>query len=577
MKIGRAILSLSILVAGSMHVNADTHTWTAGGGADTSWSTAANWGGTVPDPTDDVIFNLTGTRTVTIGTGVQTVNNISVVGSGAWTWSGSDSLNLTGTLSYSNSSAGGNFNALLAGAGSLRVDSGSLTLANVANTYSGGTTITGGKILLVGNSQTTLGTGVLTISGGTISRSGGSSATTTITNSVVLNGDVGLGGVQETIEFTGPITLTGDRTMNSISGGSTKISAGAAFSGNYTLRFTGLGTSLYRDNTGWNGAVIVELSNAGNYLFTVGSANAFGTNVTLRGGIIAPPNTTPVTIASGTAVVLDGNVRFGWSGGVNFNGPVTVTGNRTLTVSGGDSTFAGVLGSTNRWTITKSGGNSLYLSANNSSYTGDWSVVQGSMYFSTTNSAGGGQISAGTGAVVQLNAASDWSVRNDLAGGGTVKVGSGSADRIATLYGANATPGTSTNAGILTVQNAGGVSYNSHVVFTNSGVSLSALTIDVLGTNAVAGADYDQLHVVKGNISGLGNADLFVNVAPSLGKMNLSGKTLTVLTTDSGSLTGTFHSVQFTRSFRGAVNYNTNSVTINNLAYLMPGTVITLK
>lgn len=572
MKLPLHILILLIFMQGGLLL-ADTHTWDHGG-TDTIWSNGTNWdqGNTAPVSSDDVLFT-NNAGTVTIGTGNQTINNMNVVGSSAWTWSGSDTLILTGTLTYSNSSAGSSFNALLDGGGSVLVKTGNLTLGNANNTYSGGTTITGGKILLVGNNPSSIGSGLVTVSGGTLSRSGGGSATTTITNSVILNGDVSLGGVQETIELTGPITMTGDRTINSLSGA--KISPGTCMSGDYTLRFTGTGAcTLNRDNSGWNGAVIMNISTTANHLFAVGHANACGTSLVLRTGILMPPSTSPVTLAAPTAVTLDGDVRIGWLSGVSFNGPATLTGNRTLTLSGGDSTFAGTWSSTNRYTLTKSGANGLYLSGNNNTYTGDWNVVQGTMYFSTTNSIGAGQINTGTGGVAQLNLAVNWTNSTEFAGGGTIKIGNGSADRTLTTVAGNLSPGTTTNAGILTFQNTGGASYNTHLIMTNSGSSYSRVTIDVMGTNGVAGTDYDRLHVVKGNISGLANADLVVNVASALGRVRLTGQSLTVVLTDTGSVSGTFRSVRLPNAYSATVNYSANAVMISNLVSTANGMVV---
>ena len=43
-------------VVPSFVTSAATYTWTAGGGSTYSWGLASNWGGTVPDFGDDIVF-----------------------------------------------------------------------------------------------------------------------------------------------------------------------------------------------------------------------------------------------------------------------------------------------------------------------------------------------------------------------------------------------------------------------------------------------------------------------------------------------------------------------------------------
>jgi autotransporter-associated beta strand protein len=129
----------------TLPASAETSTWAGASGA--NWDTPASWTGvnTPPLATDDALFNLS-TRTVAITT-TPGISNITVSGSGAWTWSGVGMLTLNGLFSYG-SSGSSTFSAALTGPGSLSVDAGTLTLSGT-NTFTGTITVQAGKTLIV--------------------------------------------------------------------------------------------------------------------------------------------------------------------------------------------------------------------------------------------------------------------------------------------------------------------------------------------------------------------------------------------------------------------------------------------
>jgi autotransporter-associated beta strand protein len=567
------------LVGLAASAQADTHTWDGGAGAaDRSWSNALNWVGDVlPDATDSVVFTNTGAGSVNLDASNPGVSNIDWLGSSAYYFTNAaNTLNFSGTFThsntYQNASTHPRIDARLAGSGSfLALIPNAQTMIdinNLNNAFTGGVVLrspAGGKLYVAGGGA--LGFGTLTLDSGTLLTAGSK----TITNAVVLGGDVSLGWNSDTLDFTGPFLLTADRTLTINT--TVKISAGGgSIGGDYVLRLVGAGSpTITRDNSGWGGTVIMELP-AGNHVFFVGHANACGSKLVLRGGILAS-SASAVSLASSTAIVLDGDCGLGWLAGVNFDGPVTLTGNRTLSL-GKDATFAGGFSSTNRYTLTKAGTvGILYLSGNNSTYTGDWSVAQGTLAFSAANALGAGQVWMATSAVAQLNVAADWALTNDFSGSGTIKLGTvnGKAHRNLSLNGGMIAPGaTATNAGVLTIQNTDGTSYNANVAFGAG----SRLAIDVTGTNAVAGTDHDQLHVARGTVTGLDNLDLYVSVAPSLGKIDLTGKSMTVLVADTGTVSTVIHALHLPPTFSAKVNYATNAVLLVDLAYRAPGTAV---
>ena len=88
-------------------------TWVLNGNG--NWSVAANWsGGTVPTATDDVVINVSGSRTVTLDVNA-TVKSFTLSGNGdGLTISGTNTLTITGTLSQSNGT-------ITCGSGTIRV------------------------------------------------------------------------------------------------------------------------------------------------------------------------------------------------------------------------------------------------------------------------------------------------------------------------------------------------------------------------------------------------------------------------------------------------------------------------
>lgn len=252
------------------------------------------------------------------------------------------------------------------GALSVRQTSGSWVL-NAQHTYSGGTTITGGIAIPLQDStgpagaptSGPFGTGTLVLQGGTL-RPGGS-AGGTIGNAVSLDGNFtfGTGDSSRPIVFTGPLTLTGDRTLT--------------FSGNSTTTFSG---ALGDGGSGFG------FTKAGSQTLTLAGANTYGGITTVSTGTLIIQHAQALGATAGGTVVnngatlqLQGNIAVGAealtiggegvgsqgalrnaSGNNSWAGPIEMRAGVTSRIQSdaGKLTISG--------TITSLGTNSLYLS-----------------------------------------------------------------------------------------------------------------------------------------------------------------------------------------------------------------------
>lgn len=356
----------SLQVTGSVLqyvVTGATPYWTGLQGA--SWTTATvggdgNWkldtDNSVTDylAADAVVFNdlATGT-TVAIDDADVAPTSILVSGAKAFTFQGSKAM------------TGG----LLAKSGS-----GTLTLLT-ANSFAGGTTLTGGRIRV--GTDTALGAGILALNGGALSSD--SSSTRTLANpvtiggnvtlgdavdngSLVLTGSVALGGAQREIATDSDITLSGVVSE----GGITKLGAGAlVLSGANTY---GLGTSVA-------GGIV-----------RVAAAGALGTGaVTLVAGGELDLNGQSLA----NALVLSGGTLSGsgaLSGPVNLGGAARTFAQASLALSGAIGNGA----------VVKSGSGILTLSGS-STYSGGTTLSAGSLRVGSDSALGTGALTLSGG------------------------------------------------------------------------------------------------------------------------------------------------------------------------------------
>jgi autotransporter-associated beta strand protein len=255
-------------------------TWAgAGGDWDTSslnWTTNNNASQTIYYESDSVTFD-------NLGYTQPTVNLTSTLHPSAVTASGTTSYTLSGVGS-------------IAGSGSLTKSGASTLIINTTNSYTGGTTISGGT-LQVGDGTYTgkIGTGPVTNNAALVF-SPGTSGSTTVSNTISGSGSLTLNG-----SSSGTVTVT---ASNSYAGGTT-VSGGSLRPQNAAA----LGT----------GSIVVSSSSA--QLFVDANVN------------LNPPSLT----LNGSGISSDGALRKGGSGATALGGTVTLGSDTTINVDGGST------------------------------------------------------------------------------------------------------------------------------------------------------------------------------------------------------------------------------------------------
>ncbi|WP_079932352.1 autotransporter outer membrane beta-barrel domain-containing protein [Salmonella enterica] len=320
----------------------------------------------------------TGSTTISEGTLIAT--NVEALGTGNVTDNATLEMN-----------TGGDFDNAISGSGQV-VKSGDETLTlSGANSYTGGTTISGGT--LVASNVEALGTGDIT-DNATLELNAGGDFANNIggTGSVVKSGD-------KTLTLSGSNTYTGGTT---ISGGTLVASnVDALGSGdvtdNATLELNTGGD--FANNIGGTGSVV----KSGDKTLTLSGTNSY------TGG---------TTINDGTLVATS----------VDALGSGDVTDNATLELNT-SGTFDNVISGSGQ--VVKSGDDALTLSGANS-YTGGTTISGGTLVASNVEALGSGDID--NYASLQLNASGQFVTANlTTHDNATTAIGAGSALRANTL------------------------------------------------------------------------------------------------------------------------------------------------
>jgi fibronectin-binding autotransporter adhesin len=272
--------------------------------------------------------------TVAVGALLNVNDSLGTVTAGSIAGAGQIRIESGSTLETGATNASTTFTGMIYDGGSIRkVGTGTLTLTE-ENSYSGGTTIAGGAISIAKESNLGNTSGALTLDGGVLQVTG-----TTLTE------------------------LTRNIVLGSKGGGFDIVEAGNSFTVNQSLTGTGslakagAGTLVLKGASSYSGATTVS----GGTL-RAGAANAFSANSTF-------------TVASGTTLDL---ASFSQTIG-SLAGAGTVTlGSGTLTAGANNSstTFSGKITGTGG--VTKSGTGTLTLTGTNT-YTGATKVSGGKL------------------------------------------------------------------------------------------------------------------------------------------------------------------------------------------------------
>ena len=328
---------------------AGTGAASAGGALINSSSTNATYAG---------LLTLTAATTINASSGGITLSNAgTITGSGF-------GLTVDGSYDTSISSIIGT------GAGAITKNgTGILTLSG-ANTYTGGVSITAGRVKL--GSASALGTNAsaVTVSSGATLDLNGQSVTNTNALTLRGTGASGAGGAlinssSTNASYAGLVTLGAATTINAQSGNISLTNAGTITGSGFGLTVDGSYDTSISSIIGTgagaitkNGTGILTLSGANTYTGGVsitagrvklGSASALGTNasaVTVSSGATLDLNSQTVTNTN--ALSLSGTGASGAGGalinsgtsGATYTGVISMSTNATISASGGDITIA---------------------------------------------------------------------------------------------------------------------------------------------------------------------------------------------------------------------------------------------
>jgi len=448
----------SSFAAGSRAINIDTATtglvklvYTGASSASLNWNSTSsgawdvvnslNWFNTGSSATDR--FYQADAVTFGDAAGVQT--SISLAAPVA---PGSIVVN-SDSNSYSFSGAGS-----IGGSGSLTKSGTSTLVLGTTNTYSGGTSINGGAISISNPAALGASSGGLAINGGKLitTQAGtftngtrvitiGASGAEIQVNST---GSAGSGQLfidtASTLAGSGNLTITGNGTLGTTGAGTIRIGAAQSYSGSITVRdggsleygnaaATASGSTV---NIGNQGSLIVPNITASNIStvnvnggtnsvinFSNGNAGVLGAAVNLSANA-----TVSVTDWYNPATARTGTI----SGVISGSGGLTVQGNGGNLVLSAANTYSGGTAIAAGTTLTL-GGTAGALSAssaiaNNGTFTINRTnaVVQGTDFSSAAISGTGALNAAGTGLSLTLNTANSYSGTTTIGSGGNNSV-----------------------------------------------------------------------------------------------------------------------------------------------------------
>jgi fibronectin-binding autotransporter adhesin len=410
---------------------------------------------------------------VVTATGTLDLNgfNGSVVG-----LAGAGSVNLrAGTLTIANAGTSRNFTGVISGTGGLIISNAVSQQIEGNNTFSGGILIQLGTLFLRTNNAT---------SGG-ISQAAGTGTITIADTGATPRAAVGANYTTGIVRITNAIFVASGRGLFFPSNGGTNQFDGT---------ISGPG-GILRDNNG-SGLVILTGSNTfsggleiDSRTLALGNKNALGTGPFTVGNPISGPSSTivisPIIDLVGLNAItnittLNQNFSFFGTNSLGISGPITISNILTVTTLGsGTVNFSGVVDGA--FPLTKSGAGTLVLSGANT-YSGDTFVNLGTLL---VNNASGSGTSTGT---VNVGASAI------LGGNGTIGG--------PVIVGFDGSVGAGNSAGKLTFANGVDMS-------TGGATNIWELAAEKDSSNGTAGTDFDQLSITGGNLA-LGTASVLL-------------------------------------------------------------------
>ena len=436
-------------------------------------SDSTTFSGVINNGSGTVSLTKSGTGALTLS-GTSTYSGTTTISGGTLVISGllgngsyAASITNNASLAFSNS-ASQTLSGVISGSGTLtKAGPGTLTLSQ-ANSYSGGTTITGGTVQIsaggsAGGSTAGLGTGTVSIaSGAQLTYYLSTTGSHTITNAFALSGGT-LYSEDGNNTFSGQVTLaSGASTISSRYQDTITLAGGLAGSGNVLLTQAGGlgdGPTYVLSGTGANtGTVRVSGSSNGRITkLQVANVNALqSATLDLATGDVG---TVEFTVPGTNTYAL---------GGLQGSRNLSIGANSLSVGSNGQSTtYSGVL--TGSGSLTKVGGGRLALTGANT-------------FSGTTN------VNAG-----------------ELAVNGSI-AGSLSVASIATLSGTGIVGGNATISGTHSPGNSPGAqTFNGNLTYEAGAIVNWEL---IANTTGAPGTNYDQILLPTGNLTFSGSTTL---------------------------------------------------------------------
>ncbi|ENR80959.1 autotransporter-associated beta strand [Brucella abortus 67/93] len=387
-----------------------------------------------------------------------------------------------------------------------KADGGTLILTG-ANTYTGGTAISGGTLQLGdgatnGSVQGAISTGADAAHKGVLAIRAAAGTPATIGNTISGTGSVSVLGGTVTFSvansYTGGTTLAGGTTIVTADANLGAVGTNVALNNGATLRFGAnldathsfthafqLGTVASDvgtlDTDGHDVAMSGVISGAGGLMKSgTGTVTLSGVN-TYTGG---------TTLTAGTLAAASDNNLGGASGGLTFNGG-------TFDIEDAANNFAVTQGVAGAGGLTKSGSGTLTLSGANS-YTGATTVSAGTLVVANDNT-GGGTTTVDVGAGLQIGTGgvsgslagdivnNGTVVANDNTGGGTTTVDVGAGLQIGTGGVSGSLAGDIVNNGTLVVDRSNAFDLANVISGTGSLTKNGAGTLTLSGVNSYTG------------------------------------------------------------------------------------------
>ena len=395
--VNRAGLSLNFWDGGSGGINNNAVDGGSGvmrmGSADDRWTDASGAMNAAWTPHGFAIFQGTpGTVTVSNANGAVTfsgaqfaVDGYTVTGD-ALTTDNANTIVRVGDGTAAGAGYTATVNAAIGGSGALvKEDLGTLVLAG-ANSYAGGTRLSGGTLLA--NNDAALGGGVLTIQGGTL----GSQTSAQLANNIVVAGDFAL-AASPTLTLSGDVTLASTARLTQTTAGTVDLRGAIVGANGLTLDatatavpgrylFSGSKSNSYSGATTVQGNALLELARGGGALAIPADLTVTGQGAVLlqAGEQIADGATLTLTSSGqgGTdALQFAGAGMRETVGALVGSGTVGLAGS-TLAVGAGD--FSGQIRDNGAagGRLEKTGSGTLRLSGANS-YSGPTTVSAGTL------------------------------------------------------------------------------------------------------------------------------------------------------------------------------------------------------